>query len=194
MGAYIYVNGQPTRFTDPSGLLKGSNFNPFSDDFGGKHNPVKLRWNTDPISLLVLHAPIVLPAPKHGTFGACVGGSANVPFLYGSADACYVWSAHQTGATLTVGGGSTTSPIPSIGGHLTGQWSNATCLSGLGSWFVGGGATADIGPGLTGTGMTSPDGRVKTVNVGVTLQSPQTEVRSAAAYTFVLPFPGWSTR
>jgi RHS repeat-associated protein len=187
--AYVYVGGQPTRLTDPLGLIRGSNLNPFSDDFGGRHNPIRLRVNKDPVSLLILHSPVT-PVPKRGAVGPCIGGNGNIPFIRGSVDACYLWSAHQTGATVTVGGGFTSSPIPSLGASATLLLTNARCLEDLRRWFYGVGGNADFGLGASGSYMRSPDGAVHTVNAGMDLGTPDFGGYAAGTYTWLFPTSG----
>lgn len=187
--SYLYGGGQPTRMTDPLGLLRGSNLNPFSNDFGGRHNPVKLRLNTNPVDILMQHS-LVTPVPKRGTLGTCLGASGNIPFARGSVDACYVYSANQTGVTVSVGGGATSSPFSSFGASATVQWSNARCLEDLRNWFFGLGGTGDIGPGLTGSYARSPEDGVQTFNGGLALGSPQLEGFASGTYTWLFPISG----
>ena len=137
---YTYGDEAPTLFVDPSGLFTWSNLNPFSDDFGGKHNPVKLRVVKDPLLYALVRSPIV-PVPKHGTAGACVGGHLQAG-LGIQTSGCLVYSSHETGLTFTAGG---TLGRPAYGVSATAQLSNALCLSKLGKWFYGGGATAARG-------------------------------------------------
>lgn len=192
-GPYIYAREDPLRFTDPLGLLSASNFWPFSKDFGGKHNPVRLQLRS-PIKVSLSTNPVSVRSPitvvPKGTLGACLGGSASILYRQANGDVCYVWSSRQRGATLTVGGGGTTLWLPSASGSATLQATNAKCLSDLRKWFFGGGATADIGPGVIGSFMTSPDGKVQTLNAGVTLGTPQGQVFGGGTYTFVFPFSG----